>query len=355
MNGTGQERAWRGPTATDRRRGTSSTGLDRGRSSGLDGLRALSCVAVVIYHLQLVSGIGFGPLDPLVKGGTTGVWVFFALSAYLLYKPFLQRSVDLRSFAIKRIARIVPGYYAALIGLAILTGTQLPVEHPLLFIGMAASYDIPLRGFLGNAWTLSAEILFYLTLPLIAWLARGREVAVLGALAMASMVAAIWHRATLSQSTEWLSGTYPLAFYAFVPGMLLALLEVRRPDVFREFGRLPYLVFGLVCVGIGALTEVLPIAIGAAVGTPMIMGWVLHHRMPGARFLTFAGGASYALYLWHKDLLIVFGPGGLVIAVVASAVSWALIERPVLARAHWLADTWRARRAPSPAIPAVAP
>jgi peptidoglycan/LPS O-acetylase OafA/YrhL len=81
------------------------------------------------------------------------------------------------------------------------------------------------------------------------------------------------------------------------------------------------------------------------------MGWLLQRRLPGVRFLTFAGGASYALYLWHKDLLIAFGPAGLAIVLVGSALSWALVERPILARAHWLADTWRARRSLERAVP----
>jgi len=40
------------------------------------------------------------------------------------------------------------------------------------------------------------------------------------------------------------------------------------------------------------------------------------------------------MYLWHKDLLLAFGIGGLAIALVAAAASWALVERPVLAWAH---------------------
>ena len=40
------------------------------------------------------------------------------------------------------------------------------------------------------------------------------------------------------------------------------------------------------------------------------MGWLLHHRVPGTRALAFLGGASYAMYLWHRDLMISFGVVG---------------------------------------------
>jgi peptidoglycan/LPS O-acetylase OafA/YrhL len=92
----------------------------------------------------------------------------------------------------------------------------------------------------------------------------------------------------------------------------------------------------------GALLRWMPVAVGAAVGTPLVMGWLLHHRVPAPRFLAFFGGASYAAYLWHKDLFIAFGPWlGLALTVGISALSWWLIERPILAKVHW----WTAIRA----------
>jgi peptidoglycan/LPS O-acetylase OafA/YrhL len=86
------------------------------------------------------------------------------------------------------------------------------------------------------------------------------------------------------------------------------------------------------------------------------MGWLLQHGLPWARALGFAGGASYALYLWHKDAFIAFGPAvGLAIAVVASALSWALVERPILARIHWLAARRRGALVTDRPIAAPAP
>lgn len=299
----------------------------------------MACLSVVLFHLGTVSGVSFGPLNPFVLGGDTGVWVFFALSGYLLYKPFLTRKVDLRSYGIKRAARILPGYYVALVALVVLTGSRLPIEQPLPYLTMSASYDIPLRGFLGNAWTLSAEILFYVSLPLLARLAAGREAVVLGGLAATSAALAVVHRLALSDANAWMLGTYPLAFYAFVPGMLLAVLEVRRPSAFRRLRSPVVALIGVAYIAGGMLTSILPVAVGAVIGTPLVMASLLQHRLPGARALSFIGGASYALYLLHKDLFIAFGPGvGLAIAIVGSAASWALIERPILARAHWLAD-----------------
>jgi peptidoglycan/LPS O-acetylase OafA/YrhL len=340
----------------DRRRGTPPTGLDRGRNSGLDGLRAFAALLVVAFHLHTVGGVSFGPLDPIIRGGDSGVYLFFALSGYLLYKPFVRGRVDLGDFGLKRAGRILPGYFVALAGLTILTGSRLPIEHPLPFLSMSASYDIPLRGFLGNAWTLSAEILFYLTLPLVARLAAGREVIVLGGLSLVSMALAIVHRLGLTDANAWMIGTFPLVFNAFVPGMLLAVLEVRRPKLFTRLAGLPYLAVGVAYLVFGALTTILPVSLATGIGAALLMAWLLQHRLPGARVLAFGGGASYALYLWHKDLILALGPVvGVALAVAASAASWAFVERPILARVHALTALRRISRAAEQPLAAPAP
>ena len=322
----------------ERRRETPPTGLERDRSSGLDGLRAFACLLVVAFHLHTVSGVSFGPLDVVIRGGDSGVWLFFALSGYLLYKPFLTRRVELVGYGLKRAGRILPGYFVALIGLTVLTGSRLPIEHPLPYLTISSAYDIPLRGFLGNAWTLSAELLFYVTLPWIARVAAGRELRVLLGLALGSAVLATVHRLVINDANTWLIGTFPLSFYAFVPGMLLAVIQVKRPTVFERLQHPAYLAMGAVYLVLGAVTSYLPVAILTGLGTALVMGYLLQHGLPFGRALGFAGGASYALYLWHKDAFIAFGPiVGLAVALVASAISWAAVERPVLRWIHWLA------------------
>jgi peptidoglycan/LPS O-acetylase OafA/YrhL len=333
-------------TGPDRRAVPNPTGLERGRNSGLDGLRAFAAVFVVLFHLHTVNGISFGPLDPVIRGGDSGVYLFFALSGYLLYKPFVRGPVDLVGYALKRSGRVVPGYYVALVGLAFLTGSLVPVLSPLPFLTISASYDLELRGFLGNAWTLTAEIIFYLGLPLIARLVRGREAAVLTALGGTSVALAVLHRAAMTPDNAWLVGTFPLVFYAFVPGMLLAVLEVRHPIRFRSLRRAPYGALGVTLIALGAMTSTFyPVALVTGVGTVLVMGWLVHQPVPGARALAFAGGASYALYLWHKDTIVAFGPGvGLGVALLAAMVSWALIERPILRRVHAIAANHAQRR-----------
>jgi len=319
----------------ERRQATPPFGLDRSRSSGLDGLRVFAALFVAAFHLKTVSGVSFGPLDPVVQGGDSGVYLFFALSGYLLFKPFLRGPVDVTSFALKRAGRIVPGYFVALIGLTILTGDRLALEHPLPFLTMSASYDIPLRSFLGNAWTLSAEILFYLTLPLIALAARGREVRLLVGLGVLSAIAGMTHRLAINDENAWMIGTFPLVFYTFVPGMLLAVLEVKHPARFHHLRKWPILAMGIGLIVFGALTTILPISLATGVGTALVMAWCLHHPLPWARALSFGGGASYAVYLWHKDAFIAFGPLlGMALTLVAAGLSWALVERPILAQVH---------------------
>jgi peptidoglycan/LPS O-acetylase OafA/YrhL len=303
---------------------------------------------VVVFHLKSLLGITFGPLTPLAAGGDAGVYIFFALSGYLLYRPFLRGDVDLRSFALKRAARILPGYYVALACLVLLTQNRLPIDHPLPYLTMTASYDIPLRGFLGNAWTLSAEILFYVTLPAIARLARGREIPRLAMLALLSVAGNMVYRLNISDGILGLFGSYPFVFYAFVPGMILAVVELRLPRAFRALASPASLAIGLVFLAIETQVRATPFAAPTAIGAPFVMGWLLQHRVPGTRLLSFMGGASYALYLWHKDLFYYFGVAGLLIALVGAISSWALVERPILEWAHRRAAGWR-RLAPEAA------
>jgi peptidoglycan/LPS O-acetylase OafA/YrhL len=151
------------------------------------------------------------------------------------------------------------------------------------------------------------------------------------------------HRYTTSLADVWLNDSFPFVFYAFVPGMLVAALEVRRPNTFRTLGDGRALAVGIMLIGIGAISSWLPIKIATLAGAPLVVGWLLNHRVPATRALVFGGGASYALYLWNYDLYFRFGPLGVVIAVIGSALSWAIVERPILNWAHRRSAHWHIR------------
>ena len=110
--------------------------------------------------------------------------------------------------------------------------------------------------------------------------------------------------------------------------------------------------FGIAEASSGCLHLADPLALPTAVGTVLVMAWLVQHSFPGARLLAFMGGASYAMYLWHRDLLLTFGVEGLLIAAIGSAASWALVERPILEWGHRIAARFQRVR---PADPAMVP
>jgi peptidoglycan/LPS O-acetylase OafA/YrhL len=323
-------------------RSTDGRSTDR-RSPGLDALRVLACAMVLLYHLRTVLHLDLGPLGAWADHGDTGVFLFFTLSGYLLYKPFVRGVVDLRIYAIRRAARILPGYWLALIGLAVFTRSQLPIQHPLAYATITASYDVSNFGFMHIAWTLAAEIGFYIVLPLLAVLARGREIAVLIAAALASVAFGTFVLLNLAPGNEWLLFSLPVVFYQFVPGMILAVVEVRQPRAFaRLAGPVPLLA------GVAILTWSLTpsptgLELRSGVGAAILMGWLIQHRVPFARPLSFLGGMSYAVYLWHVDVLATFGLIGLVLVLAAATASWVFLERPVLRWAERFTNGLRER------------
>lgn len=152
---------------------------DSPRLQGLDGLRGVAILLVLIYHLwtELSGQHVLPPGSPwtFIYAGNTGVVLFFVLSGFLVSLPFIKalehnRLPSLRLYALHRALRILPPYYfIGLIGIA-LTGQYQQLLPTLVFI--ADALDV---GYYSTVWwSLSTEVQFYLLLPLLFMAAQHR-------------------------------------------------------------------------------------------------------------------------------------------------------------------------------------
>jgi len=310
-----------GPQTSTQARTTSAA-----RSVGLDAVRAIACAMVVLCHLSVYAG------DEQLVGLQNGVMLFFCLSGYLLYRPFVRGRVVLRDYFRKRAVRIVPAYLVALVGVTALRGDRTFLEKPLTFLLLALNYDPSTwQGFLGVSWTLVLEAQFYVTLPILAFVI-GRSVLRLVVLGAVSFVVVL---ALAMQSWDvdprLVTSTYPAMFWAFVPGMLLAL----RPDDDRRFASPGSLLAGIALLVVGTFSPWASVDVPSALGSFFVVAWTLSRRPDLGRLapLAAAGAAiTYSMYLWHVDVIRSFA-GGLTSVVVGVAIAgtiYVVIERPIL-------------------------
>lgn len=163
----------------------------------LNGVRAVACILVFSYHLNFFARhYNIWPALP-ANGkvtlffilstylgdyfGDSGIILFFLLSSFLLFLPYAKALLfdtpwpGLRRFYLRRIFRIVPGYFVALFLMALFfqPAFLLPSHwHDLWpFLTLSMSYNLSTKL---NApfWTLAIEFQFYLLLPILAWLFR---------------------------------------------------------------------------------------------------------------------------------------------------------------------------------------
>src|SRR4051812_48342221 len=100
--------------------------MPRQRLDALDGLRGLAALGVLVLHVWMFS---YGDLHKPPKGLLDfvlgelrlGVQLFFVLSGFLIFRPFAAAALDgarrgpsLVRYAVRRAARILPGYWLAL-------------------------------------------------------------------------------------------------------------------------------------------------------------------------------------------------------------------------------------------------
>ena len=144
---------------------------DRPRQPGLDLLRALAIILVVIYHAGIM---GFPLPGRVHRFGWIGVDLFFVLSGYLIGGQLLaplarDQQIDLPRFFARRALRIMPAYFVVLgIYFLLPSWREYPEISPLWKFVMSVQ-NLGLHGgtAFSHAWSLAVEDQFYLLLPII--------------------------------------------------------------------------------------------------------------------------------------------------------------------------------------------
>lgn len=160
--------------------------------AALDGVRAIAALMVVSLHLNKGAGVPWSiNREPLASSlavfGRTGVILFFVLSGFLLFMPyarallFQERWPSLRTFYLRRIFRIWPGYYFTLFAMILLFSHEYlqPARWKELGLFLTFLMDSSPQTWQqldGPFWTLAIEWQFYMFLPWIclgfAWIVR---------------------------------------------------------------------------------------------------------------------------------------------------------------------------------------
>jgi peptidoglycan/LPS O-acetylase OafA/YrhL/CubicO group peptidase (beta-lactamase class C family) len=359
--------------------------------AGLDGLRALAVVAVLLYHAgyQLV-------------GGYLGVESFFVLSGFLITTLLVadqQRHgrIRLGVFWLRRARRLLPALLLVLVGTLLLCAALLPGElRPLgadtlaallyvmnwkLIVAQQSYFDALSRpSLLQHLWSLAIEEQFYLLWPLAC--AAGMRLLRPAGFLVAVLAAAVG--STLLMVALYQTGADLSRIYygtdtrasALLIGSALALvwtherrqvLNRRRDAILEGAGAL---ALALLLVAYALLHEqhpllylggfqIVTLATAAVIAATTAPGARLLPALLEARPLRWIGRRSYSLYLWHWPIFLLIAPevvgpwsrwsADLIrigLTVLLASVSYRFVEQPV--RAHGFAGAWALLRSTPP-------
>jgi len=377
-------------------------GRERRYMPGLDGLRAIAVLGVVLYHL------GFG----WAEGGLLGVGVFFTLSGYLITDILLNQvnrgGIKLKSFWLARARRLLPALFLMLIVVmawVTVIGPHQPSDFrmaELSAVGYFNNWWLILHDVsyfarfaptspLNHLWSLSVEEQFYIVWPFLLMAAlhfvpearrkagprpRLAAVALVAALCSGILMAILYHP-SLDPSRVYY-GTDTRALELLV-GAALAMVWPSRnlngrvqPQARRVIDAAGLL--GLVVIGLmfWQSNEFDPFIYRGgfavlALGTALAVASFAHPAsrlgpIVGCKPMQWIGERSYGIYLWTLPIIVLTSPQGVhgpnllrailqVAAIMTVAeLSWRYVENPIrhgaIGRlwAQWKAGRWRRER-----------
>lgn len=341
------------------------------RYAGLDGLRAIAVLLVVVYHLFPAW---------FLHSGFVGVDVFFVISGFLITSLLLREhaasgTVALRAFWTRRARRLLPALAlvvtmsataAWFVGGDVLVGLGRQVLGAATFsynwvsiAGGASYFGAAEPELFRNLWSLAVEEQFYVLWPLLLPLVllvrrRPARVALAAAFAAGSALWAVYVAAA-GGLTRAYYGTDTHAFGLLIGVGLAFWLSGRAWKPARPLGGI---VGGVAVAGVVAVSawpdgELLypgiPLAASLLTAVAIAAG-VAHGSVFGRALdtqpLRWIGERSYGIYLWHWPLIVLVTVGAtggfvdraipvplgivaLVLTLVLSALSYRFVEQPV--------------------------
>jgi peptidoglycan/LPS O-acetylase OafA/YrhL len=386
-------------TAANAHSSSTESAFPEGRYDGLDGLRGLAALSVFILHAIDMAAPGAMPErltdSPLhvLWDGTAAVDLFFVLSGFVLALPYVgsrPRSMSYLSFAIRRVFRLYPAYWAC-VALALLFRTYLYAPAGMvglspwiqkfwatpLTLGDLVRHALMIGPSFDTAkidpvlWSLVTEMRMSLMFPLFLLAMRGVRSWRGGVLSLAAALAISLGAPRLGIHTftylpmfiggavvaalrssllPWAARLRPVAAFALA-ALALFLYDIR----FSLFGlRFDYYASDLV------------MALGSALLVLLVAGRAGWGQRLCSRPIAFLGRVSYSFYLIHLPILMLLASYldplvhsmalcalvGLPLSLAASDVLQRLFEAPFhelgrraarfvdsRARALWATDT----------------
>jgi peptidoglycan/LPS O-acetylase OafA/YrhL len=352
-----------------------STGSIPGNNN-LDLVRFALASMVFVSHAHDLSGVGALSILSAAVSSTLAVQAFFVISGFLIFQSF-DRSSSMRSYAEKRIRRILPAYLlvvvACALGLSLIS--TLPIggyfgdrgfwsylAANLTFLNFLAPelpgvFDANLvKAVNGALWTLKIEVAFYVAVPICVWLfarlGRDRVLIAIYLLSVAYAAACLWLAQSRGGGFVELSRQLPGQMTYFVAGAAIYY----HFDIFRRHA-IPMLLLG---IALFLLSSVIAELALRPIGLALLVMSVSFGPYLG-RFGRY-GDFSYGIYIVHFPVLqtlIALGAARLppllflllsvlIVGVLAFAM-WHLVEKRFLRRdSHYRR---LAGRAPSTAAP----
>lgn len=315
----------------------------------LDSLRGIAILGVFLTHITAHWQTQVGPLivpylnfDALEAIEIRGVPLFFLLSGYLLTwtegKRARRGDYSLRSYALRRILRLVPAYYVS-IAVVVLLWPRPPslwdiVSHALFIHGF---FPETARTLSPAMWSLTPEVAFYFLLPfVILFLPKlWHRLVLFVALFVVSLPTQFYILENFTARAEGQIGdvylyqyysSLPSTYlYLFIGGMLLRMLVERlnrRPAVppWQPRVALGLLVVSVSYMEIAPHLDVLrpenPVLQTLVIGlqdlmllsffAAAVLGAPILRRLLNWGPLQFIGMTSYSMFLLHQTVIMMF-------------------------------------------------
>jgi len=290
------------------------------RLPGLDTVRAVGAMLVLIYHLSFYTD--FSSYLTGIKG-LLAVQSFFVLSAFSLYNSYFDRlnnPEQIKGYFVRRFLKIAPLFYLMIIAWGIndyVNGTVFSFGTYLINCTFLFNLVPGLEGSIVTAgWAIGVLFLFYLIFPILVFFIRRIRYAII--LLVGSLLISYYYMTFLNNIPELSSfsdRSIVTQFPFFVSGLLGFLLirgllvkkELLQKRLVKGIG-LGLMVFAIVLACILLWVWPLYHMWGVVFGC-LIIGLVLYpSRVLVNRPIKFIGDRSYSIYLLHPFLILLSSP-----------------------------------------------